>query len=344
MAGDLILISGVSGHIGYRTLVEALSAGYQVRAQVRGESSLQKVKTAPSIQPYLSHLSFITVPDIEAEGAWDEAVKGAKYIIHVASPIASPKYQDNEWEEKLISPAVRGTLSLLNSALRVAGPQLSRIVITASTLSIIPWTDVLAESGTTYTENSRTQRPSGPFGSTFEAYSASKVASFLETEYFLRREKPQWDVNFIAPSFTIGANELVTDASEILAGTNGTAFGIVLGEKSVVPTPSMSVHVNDIAKMHVRALDPSVAGGQVFIGVSNLSRTRWEDAERIVRRNFPEAVVKGLLPLGGERPTKNLNIDNSLTRKTLGMDFMDFEEQVKSVTEHYLKLKGEEAK
>lgn len=345
MAGDLVLLSGATGHIGYRTLVEALSAGYQVRAQVRNEAGVQKVKAAPSVQPYLSRLSFVLVPDIESDGAWDEAVKGTKYIIHLASPIAHSKvpYQDHEWEERLINPAVRGTLSLLTSALKNAGPDLARIVITASIVSVVPWTDVLAENGITFNEHSRIPRPSGPFSSTFEAYSASKVAAFLEAEEFVRREQPNWDVNFVGPTFTIGANELTTDADDILVGTNGTAFGPVLGKISPVPAPSISVHVNDVAKTHIRALDPAVAGGQFFLAVSNGSRTRWDDAEEIVRRNFPDAVAKGLFPFGGEQATKILNVDNTFTQKVLGIEFLGYEEQVKSVAEQYLKLKGLQA-
>lgn len=341
MADNLILISGVTGHIGYRTLVEALSSGYQVRAQVRNESGIQKVKAAPSVQPYLSRLSFVLVPDIEIDGAWDEAVKGTKYIIHLASPIPRSKtpIQDHEYEEKLVNPAVRGTLSLLSSALKYAGPNLARVVITASIISIVSWTDMLAESGITYNEKSRIPQPSGPFHGTFEAYGASKVASFLQAEEFLRREKPSWDLNFVGPTYTIGANELKTDVADTLSGTDGIVMGLILG-KRLPDTPSTSVHVNDAAKMHIRALDPTVAGGQIFLGVSNGSRTRWEDAEEIVRKHFPEAVAKGVFPFGGELPTKYLNVDNAYTKKVLGIEFLDYEEQVKSVVEHYLKLKG----
>ncbi|KAL9625661.1 MAG: hypothetical protein Q9160_000375 [Pyrenula sp. 1 TL-2023] len=345
MAGDLVLLSGATGHIGYRTLIEALSAGYHVRAQVRNEAGVQKVKAAPSVQPYLSRLSFALVSNIEADGAWDEAVKGTKYIIHLASPIPLSKgpFQEHELEEAFINPAVRGTLSLLNSALENAGPDLTRIVITTSLVSLIHWADSLAESGITYNEHSRIPRPTGPFHDIFEAYGASKAISFLEAEDFVRREQPNWDINFVGPTFTIGANELTTDADDILAGTNSTAFGSVLGKHSPGPAASISVHVNDVAKMHVRALDPAVAGGQFFLGVSNGSRTRWDDAEEIVRRNFPDAVAKGLFPFGGEQPTKILNVDNTLTQKALGIEFLGYEEQVKSVAEHYLKLKGFQA-
>ena len=102
----------------------------------------------------------------------------------------------------------------------------------------------------------------------------------------------------------------------------------------------MSVHVNDIARMHVLSLQPSIAGGQIFIGVSQNATTNWEDSFEIVKKNFPAAVAKGMFPFGGKNPTKKLNIDNSYTRKTLGIEFAPYEEQVKSVIQHYLELKG----
>jgi len=63
--------------------------------------------------------------------------------------------------------------------------------------------------------------------------------------------------------------------------------------KNPGPTRSTSVHVNDIAKMHVLALNPEIPGGNVFLGVSESSNTQWEDSFKVVRRHFPEAVKNG---------------------------------------------------
>ncbi len=90
MTGELILATGTSGHVGYRTLIEALSKGYKVRAAVRSESKIAEIKAAKSTQPYLEQLTFVIVPNIEKDGAFDEAVKGADYIVHIASPLAQP--------------------------------------------------------------------------------------------------------------------------------------------------------------------------------------------------------------------------------------------------------------
>ena len=337
-ASKLVLVTGATGFIGFRTLIETLKAGYRVRAAIRNEDGIQKIKAAESTQPYLGQLDFVLVPDILKEDAFYEAVKGVDYVIHVASPVTKVMTTSSEerYDEMFIQPALYGTLNMLK-AVSEYSPTTKRMVITASILSIIDFTEMSAETGNVFNEQSRTTFVNGPYGGIFPAYGASKVAAFNATEEYVRTHKPHFDINHVGPAFVIGKHELATTRAEILAGTNGAALDHVLGT-SRGPTPSTSVFVNDIAKMHVLALDPNIPGGQFFIGVSEDSNTRWEDSFDIVKRNFPEAVADGTFPLIGSNPTKRLIFDNTYTKTTLGIDFAGFEEQVKSVAEHYLEL------
>jgi NADP-dependent 3-hydroxy acid dehydrogenase YdfG len=52
MPSSLVIITGATGHVGYRTLIETLKASYQIRAAVRNEASIKKIKAAESTQPY----------------------------------------------------------------------------------------------------------------------------------------------------------------------------------------------------------------------------------------------------------------------------------------------------
>ena len=67
-----------------------MSKGYKVRAAIRRESSIDEIKAAKSVQPYLDNLSFVIVPDITVDGAFDEALKDVVYVLHHASPLARP--------------------------------------------------------------------------------------------------------------------------------------------------------------------------------------------------------------------------------------------------------------
>ena len=337
---ELVLVTGATGFIGFRTLIETLKAGYRVRAAVRNESGIQKIKAAASTQSYLSQLESVLVPDILKEDAYYEAVKGVDFVIHLASPTTNQKTVPTEesYYEMLIQPAVQGTLNMLKAASKYS-PTTKRIVITASIVSIIEWPEMFMETGTIFNEQSRTRSVSGPFGGLFPAYGASKVAALNATEEYFRTQKPHFDINYVGPAFVIGKHELASTRAEILAGTNGAALGHILGTAGG-PTPSTSVFVNDVARMHVLALDLKIPGGQVFLGVSENSNTTWEDAFDIVKKYFPKAVESGEFPLNGKNPTKRLVFDNQYTKRTLGIEFASFEEQVKSVAQQYLELKN----
>ena len=340
VASKLVLVTGATGFIGYRTLIETLKAGYHVRAAVRNQSGVDKIKAAASTQPYLSQLEFALVPDILKDDAYHEAVKGVDYVIHLASPTTNlPTVPSEEqYDEVLIQPAVQGTMNMIKAATKY-GSTVKRIVITSSIVAIIEWSEMFMETGNVFNEQSRTVLAGAPYGGIFPAYGASKVATLNATEEYVRTYKPHFDINHIGPAFVIGKHELARHRAELLAGTNGAALGHVLGNAGG-PTPSTSVFVNDVAVLHVRALDPHVPGGQLFLAVSEDSNTRWEDAFDIVKRHFPQAVDSGIFPLSGSNATKRLIFENDFTKKTLGIEFASFEEQVKSVAEQYLKLKN----
>ncbi|KAK7409517.1 hypothetical protein QQX98_008301 [Neonectria punicea] len=86
MTDELVLITGVSGHIGFRVLAETLKAGYRTRTVVRNASHVEKIKSAASVKPYLSQLDFAIIPDLGTNHAFDAHVDGVSYIIHVAAP------------------------------------------------------------------------------------------------------------------------------------------------------------------------------------------------------------------------------------------------------------------
>lgn len=120
--------------IGFKTLVEVLKAGYKVRAAVRNQDGFDRISALKPIAPYLSQLESVVVSDITAPGAYDEAVKGVKYVVHIASPLVLPVEGEEAYQTHIIQPAVRGTVGILESANKVTG--IEKIVITASVLSV----------------------------------------------------------------------------------------------------------------------------------------------------------------------------------------------------------------
>ncbi|TQS34240.1 hypothetical protein Golomagni_05384, partial [Golovinomyces magnicellulatus] len=297
MAQDLVLITGATGMIGFRTLVGLLKDGYTVRAAVRTQESFDRITKLPSLQPYLNQLSSVIVPDITVSEAYDEAVKGVKFVVHVASPIPGGGELADP-EVTLIKPAIRGTLSILESAHKE--PSIKRVVITASVASIASGPKSVTEELITGTynlhprnvlavlimlESTRDVNTNRPFANDMAAYSASKALAYQASNDFIKEKQPTFDVINIMPVYVVGRDETVTEPSNIGKGTNGIAVGPLFGHPLTSSVRGLSVHVDDVADMHVRALDLSIPGGQDFLATGADSESiNWADAIDLVKR------------------------------------------------------------
>jgi hypothetical protein len=63
-----------------------------VRCVVRREDAFHIIRSGPSIQKYLhlDRLEYAIVPDNTAENAYNEALAGAKYVVHIAGAWPMP--------------------------------------------------------------------------------------------------------------------------------------------------------------------------------------------------------------------------------------------------------------
>ena len=126
-----VLVTGGSGFIGSRSILQLLAAGHQVRTTVRS------LNRQPDVRAMLKQggaepgdrLSFVAA-DLENDKGWPEAVAGCDFVLHVASPFPAniPKRED-----ELIVPAREGALRVLRAA-RAAG--VKRVVLTSSFAAI----------------------------------------------------------------------------------------------------------------------------------------------------------------------------------------------------------------
>ncbi len=340
MSKPIVLLTGASGHLGFRILINALESGYHVRAAVRSQARANDILASESVKKLNpgSALTFTYITDILAPGAYDDAVKDVTYIIHTASPLAEPS--DDE-EKTIIKPAIEGTLNILEAANKT--PSVKRVVITSSVIAAVPWVQFIAEeSDTVYTADYvvSDSEAQGPYGHYFQAYAASKVYALNATKKFLADSPRHFDNINIMPGFFIGKSELASAKKEDLTsghGTNKTAMAPIMGAKSDFPYPGTMAHVDDIAKVHVLSLQESVKGGQNFgIQAGGIDGTPWDVAISTVKKHYPKEVAAGVLPADGTQPSKRLRFDTSATEKTLGIKFRSYEEAVVSVVDWYL--------
>ncbi len=351
MAGDLVLLTGATGFLGYLTLLELLRGGYHVRAAVRSVAKTEKLRAAPSLKalaPTEEQLSFVSVPDMTVPGAYDEAVKGVRYIVHVASPI--PSFGEGEppapedLERLFVKAARAGVVNLLTSANNAPGGTVKRVVATSSAVANVPFEYFMGQGADiatrVFSADERIPVAPAPFGFEFQAYSAGKAAALNATDEFVRDNKTTFDAISILPSWIFGHDELVTDANYMRSGsTNSVLLGVVLGAKSELPYTGNAVKGTDVAAAHVRALDPKVSGNQSFAVTTDIV---WEDAITIAKKYYPEAFKNGQLKDDGKQPTLGMNWDIRKTEKVLGLKLDSFDSMVKEVAGQYLDLLAKE--
>jgi nucleoside-diphosphate-sugar epimerase len=259
----------------------------------------------------------------------------------VASPTPSSQPSVDQFETVLIEPAVRGTLGILESAQKVPG--IRRVVITSSIAAIIPFRAMVDGDDELFSAASRIPSPGSPsIENLFQAYAASKTRALNEAEEWVKHERPVFDVVHVHPSCVVGRDELHNSRQYLRSsGTNKYIVNVAIGVDNPHPAPSATVHVQDVARVHVGALKATIPGNTSYVVTSNDSPdthngNNFNDVSRIVAKYFPEAISKGVLPNNGRQSFKVVRFDASLTEKLFGFTHLSWEEQVKDVIDQYL--------
>ncbi|KAI9150464.1 Ketoreductase CTB6 [Paramyrothecium foliicola] len=374
----MILLTGATGFLGYRILLDALETGYKVRVAVRSESKAHHLIRSAPVQKALSirksdvpdQLSWVAIPDMTlsaASGVWNAALKDITHIIHVASPIPSLGKTNApdpaQFERFFVHSTVAATLSLLESAAR-AGCK-GRFIMTSSESAIVPYHYLAGASeigvdgsNVQFNANSRNiAPPKGPYGSEFEAYCASKAAALNAAENFMLTwqdegyNQPGFDLVHILPSYILGHDERAVVAADLCAGsTNALLMGLLLGHRAEYPLDGNVVSLGDCAKLHLLALEGNLqedatgaeAMGNTIGGKSYVfiasSPAEWESAHGVLRDTYPQAVSDGNVSLNGKQPSTRLRLDVGRTEQIFGIKFKPFHNIVREVVDQYLGL------
>ncbi|KAJ9605711.1 hypothetical protein H2200_009560 [Cladophialophora chaetospira] len=335
MAQDLVLLTGATGFVGFRILAELLDQNYKVRLAVRSDSKIDAIKTALPSKYDADELEFTIVPDLAVANAFDSALKGVKYIIHVAAPGPGPS---DDYEATMVKPSINATLSILNSALQ--SPAVKKVVITSSVAAVMPSEPKVFDADNILPD------PEGPYTHPFWAYCASKQLALSATRRFIAEKNPHFDVISVMPSFVLGPNGFAKGKEDYTEGgasnRNGLAslLGIMLDE----PRPGIVCHVDDVAVVHVKALNAEVKGHQNFgVTFDGPNVIEWNDAQGIVKKKLPELVEKGVFPLGGNVVSPPLPYVAAKTEQALGIKFKSFEEMIVDLASAYARIVSEKS-
>jgi len=320
MAQPTVLVTGISGFIAKQCALELLNAGYGVRGTVRSRRREEEVRATLVPHADLARLDF-TEADLESDAGWDEAVAGCPMVLHVASPFPVSQPRD---DQDLIRPAVEGTLRVLRAATRGA---VRRVVQTSSMVAVMyghphSRTQPFTESDWTVVDSPDVT-----------AYARSKTLAERAAREFVAQSSGSLHYSSVNPGLVLGPvlDRDIGSSAEILRM-------FLKGKYPGAPRLAIQVvDVRDVARMHRLALETDAPSGGRYLCV----------AERMWMLDLARALRDGLGPAARRAPTrllpdwvvrlvamvdpaarqavpdlgKEMLVDDTLTRRTLGMTY-----------------------
>jgi nucleoside-diphosphate-sugar epimerase len=339
MVEELVVITGVNGFIGFATFRTALEAGYRVRATVRRQELIDKLKSMKSIKQHLQKIEFVIVKDIADPTAFHGLLDGADYAINIASPLPGKSEDATSLaalKANAVDPAVNSTLAMLQEASKTQ--TIKRVVVTSSIAAISPFSNMFVEpTDKTYTHESRVL--DAAFSNELDAYFASKSEALNKSLEYMDSVKPHFDLVNIMPGGVIGAHEFAETIEQLAVPINVVPLGEMLGKAAFPPFAMTGVHIQDVADIHVGALNPKIPGNRGYILMMDGScATSWSETNGIVQELFPESVKDGTFPLNGGQQNWAIKFEASDVEEIFDFKYRSYKEMVKSLVTQYLKL------
>jgi nucleoside-diphosphate-sugar epimerase len=202
----VVLITGVSGFLGSHVVnVFLKDGGFDVRGTVRDLSNEKKIEPLrKAFGKQFENLTLVEADLLNADSII-KAIKGADYVVHIASPCPLIIPKD---EMELIKPAVEGTLAVMKGCHL---HKVKRVVITSSMSAIKECKPHDMPRNKTFNEANW----SDPDGSHINAYSKSKTLAEKAAWDFQKRlpEHERFEIVVLNPTMMAGPAYFKTESS-----------------------------------------------------------------------------------------------------------------------------------
>jgi dihydroflavonol-4-reductase len=315
---DTVLVTGGTGFLGGWCVARLLERGHDVRTTVRSLGRERDVREAVVTSGIETDAQLTVVAaDLTSDDGWKEAVDGARYVLHVASPFPPTQPKD---PDELIVPARDGALRVLRAAL---GAGAERVVMTSSIAAIrsartsseaAPYTEV------DWTDGNDTARTPYVRSKTLAEQAAWDAARSANAEQRLATINPG---AIIGPALSGDHSYSLQAIQRLLDGTPAAPkLGFTF------------VDVRDVADLHILAMTHERAGGERFIAtdewlwlpdVATVLRERLgQEAPKVPKRTAPNALIRVMALFdGGIRSVvgdlgKRSWVSSDKARSTLG--------------------------
>jgi len=324
----IVLVTGATGFIASRVVLDLLEAGYKVRGTVRNLERGAVLKDW--LAPYTHNLDQLTLVEVDllSDQGWDQAMVGCKYVLHLASPFPLVAPKD---ENELIRPAVEGTRRVLAHAARNG---VQRVVQTSSVAAVAYG----------HTEQSRTftEKDWSNLDGNIEPYQKSKTLAEQAAWEFLDTlpEGESLELVVVNPGYVLGP--VINDREPTSVSLHKTLMeGAVPG---VARIKFDVVDVRDVSWVHLAAMTSEDAvgkrflcvGGGIWLGeVAKILLERFGPlGYRVPRIQFPDWFVRfyALFDASTRLVARNVGkdpvFDISQTRQVLGWNPIPLEQTI----------------
>ncbi|MBV4355857.1 SDR family oxidoreductase [Pinibacter aurantiacus] len=275
LRNNTVLVTGGTGFVAVHVIFKLLQEGYVVRTTLRSLSRKEELIAAlrsAGINDF-DRLSFIEA-DLLKDENWDDAVDGADYVLHLASPFPGKEPKD---ENELIVPARDGALRVLKAA-RNAG--VKRVVLTSS-FAAIGYS--VHEKGHVFTEEDWTDASAA-----IPAYIKSKTVAEKAAWEFVNTEGNGLEFVVINPVGIFGP----VLGNILSASVDVVIKGIIEGTTTISPDLTLGVvDVRDVAGIHILAMTNAAASGQRFLAAAD-GVMSFYDVAQLIRKERPERASK----------------------------------------------------
>ena len=289
LMSDIALVTGASGFVGSAVARALVARGLTVRVLMRPSASRLNISGV--------HCEPVT-GDMRDEESMTAALKGARYLFHVAADYRLWARDPGEIERNNLD----GARATMGAALKIG---VERIVYTSSVAALKPGAEAVDETSR--------HTPQSVIG----AYKRSKLVAEREVERLIRDEK--LPAVIVAPSTPIGPRDI-----------KPTPTGRVIVEAATGRMPAFVdtglnlVHVDDVAQGHLLALDKGKIGENYILGGSDVAlQTMLGDIAFLSNRRAPSwKIPRGpLFPLawGAEAVARVTGKEPFLTMDALRM-------------------------
>ncbi|KAI1209194.1 NAD(P)-binding protein [Annulohypoxylon truncatum] len=330
--GSLVLVTGVNGFIGSHIADQILHYGYRVRGTTRNIPRDQWLEEFFEKKYGPGKFELVEVPDMLADGAFDEVVKGVSGLVHVAAPVMiSPD------PHAVIPFVVDSTMRILEAAAKEPG--MKRVVLTSSSGSCayLDGTQVFAIDSNMWNEAcvEAAYAPPPYEGMTRieKVYQASKTKQEQEAWKWVREHKPSFVFNAVLPNANLGPPlDVVHQGYRSTIDWIKTAFekgeNLKVKEDLFGFSPQYYVDVRDNAAVHVAALVyPDVEGERLFAFSQPFNAN---DILKTLKKIYPDRKFAEEEPNAAvERSTVTNGRAEELLKRITGHGWTSFEDSIR---------------